>query len=570
MNKPIYILGTGLSHDGSTCLMKNGKIVAAIEKERLTGVKHDGFNDNLTIQYCLETEGITFADIDLIVQENTSNKLLKPDELVNRSSRNIPIDIPTITISHHLAHAYSAIGTSKFRNMSVMVIDGQGSSMDTCTDINNDVFLPEKYKAIAEKDKYKFWESVSFYEFNNGRLKTIFKDFSKFYKWDRDEIPIAPEDMLSSIGEFYEGVTNYIFDKRFSEGKTMGLSSYGENNYDFAAFDLKDNSAILLDNWMSNFSKFNGGKYLGLYENFYYFANIAKWAQVQLEKAVIYLFNRLYDLSPNSCVSYAGGVALNAVLNSKIIDNTKFKELYIQPAAGDNGLAIGCCYYGWLEHLKKERIIHNGNTYFGKKYSNDHIIDVCKTHSHKIDFICDDNYIKTTAEYLANGKVVGWFQGSSEFGPRALGNRSILADPRIKNIRNFINRKIKHREDFRPFAPSILKEELKNYFDVNFDESDYMLKVGKVKERYKDEIPAVVHCDNSSRIQTVDKNINKPYYELIKNFYFESGMPILLNTSFNGANMPIVETPEDAISFFINIQNIDILVINNIIINFTN
>ena len=173
MTKPIYILGTGLSHDGSTCLMKDGKIIFAIEKERITRLKHDGFNDNLTIDYCLKAEGIDFEDLDLIVQENTSNEVLKPEEITKRSNRQIPTNIPIVTISHHLAHAYSAVGTSNFDEMSVIVIDGQGSSMDTCTDLKNCITLPLEFKNITI-DQYKFWEFLSFYSFKNiQRFRTI-------------------------------------------------------------------------------------------------------------------------------------------------------------------------------------------------------------------------------------------------------------------------------------------------------------------------------------------------------------------------------------------------------------
>ena len=564
MTKPIYILGTGLSHDGSTCLMKDGKIIFAIEKERITRLKHDGFNDNLTIDYCLKAEGIDFEDLDLIVQENTSNEVLKPEEITKRSNRQIPTNIPIVTISHHLAHAYSAVGTSNFDEMSVIVIDGQGSSMDTCTDLKNCITLPLEFKNITI-DQYKFWEFLSFYSFKNGKLQTIFKDFALFYMWDRENCPVAPEDMLHSIGEFYEGISNYIFDKSFCEGKTMGLASYSqENTFDFEAFDLSNDRIKLRTDWMNNFPKYNSGKYLGFAENFQYYADIAYWAQKQLEKAVIKCFDILYNMAPSDNVAYAGGVALNAVLNSKILSNVKFKNLYIQPAAGDNGLAIGCCYYGWLEYFGKERVYHNSTTYLGKCYSNPEIIRDLNKFADKILFVQDENYIKSAANLLNEGKVIGWFQKGSEFGPRALGHRSILADPRRRDVRNFINRKIKTREDFRPFAPSILKEELHDYFECDFDESDYMLKVAKARSDLAQLIPGVIHKDLSARVQTVDKNLAPEYFELISEFKTLSGLPIVLNTSFNGVNMPIVETPFDAIEFFVNIKNIDVLFINNI------
>ncbi len=564
MSKPIYILGTGLSHDGSSCLMKDGKIVVAIEKERLTRKKHDGFNDNLTIEYCLNAENISFRDISLVVQEATESQNYKPEEVVKRANRTIPEDIPKITISHHLAHAYSAIGTSPFDEMSVLVIDGQGSSMDSCIDFTPDLPFSNLYHIDEQK---KYWEFLSYYEFKHGKLKTLQKDFGEFYLWNRDELPAAPEDMLNSIGEFYDGISNYIFDKSFCEGKTMGLSSYGKGGvYNFDAFTIKGLKIELKHDWLRRFTKFKSGKYIGFAENFQYFAEIAFWAQQQLEKAVIRCFNNLYKLAPNKNVAYAGGVALNAVINSKIISNTEFENIYIQPAAGDNGLAIGCCYYGWIEYFKKSRLLHSGSTYFGRSYKNSEVFSVLKEYSDVLLFSEEKEYVKIAAELLNDGKIIGWFQDGCEFGPRALGHRSILANPIRKDIRNFINRKIKTREDFRPFAPSVLKEELKNYFECDFTESDYMLKVAKVKQGFADKIPGVVHKDLSARIQTVDSKLTPKYYQLIKEFQERSGIPILLNTSFNGVNMPIIETPKQAIEFFVSVKNIDVLIINDIVI----
>lgn len=566
MNDSIYILGTALSHDGSTCIMKDGKIIVAIEKERLTKIKHDGFNDDLTIQYCLNATNLEFKDIDLVVQENTYNLLHKPYEIERRGSRIIPNNIPTITISHHHAHAYSAIGTSPFDEMAVAVIDGQGTSLDQCTDLDDHACLPEEYMG-SHIDKQDFWEFLSFYSYKDGKLKTLFKDVAKFHKWDREALPIAPADMMNSIGEFYDGISNYIFNKHFCEGKTMGLAPYGRNNiHYFDAFDLRDGRVFLRQDWINKFDKYKSGKYAGFYEYFQYYSDIAFWGQKQLEKAVIYSFNKLHDLCSSNNVVYAGGVALNAVLNSKLPLHTKFENFYIQPAAGDNGLAIGCCYYGWIEYFKNSKVKHSGSPYFGKTYNNDSVLEILAKKTDILTYNLHKDYIKIAAKMLSNGLTIAWFQGGSEFGPRALGNRSILADPRRKDIRNFINRKIKTREDFRPFAPSILKEELSKYFDSNVKESDYMLFVAQVKSEYASVIPGVIHKDLSARIQTVDNLISPVYYELINTFCNITGLPILLNTSLNGADMPIVETPSDVIEFFITNGNIDALIINDIIV----
>ncbi len=566
MPKPIYILGTGLSHDGSTCLLKDGKIIVAIEKERLSKKKHDGFNDNLTVQYCLDAAGISFSDIDLIVEESTTNPILKPDEAEKRSNRIIPENIPRIVISHHLAHAYSAVGTSPFEDMAVVVMDGQGSSLDTCIDTKNSAILPAEIRALTDSQKYQYWEKESYYIYQNNQLTPIFKDYSKFFKWDRHLFPTAPYDMEHSIAEFYGGISEYIFDEEFCDGKLMGLAPFGRPNiYNFDAFELKDGRAFIKYDWMKKIDPYLGGKYQSFYEYFQYYADLAYFAQKQIEKAIFYLLNSYYKLAPHKNLAYAGGLALNAVANAKFYKNTPYKNFYFQPAAGDNGLSIGCAYYGWLEVMKKDKVKHNGSTYFGKIYDTQSITKCLSKYSNNFIFERRGDYIDITANELANGKIVAWFQEGSEFGPRALGHRSILADPRRKDIKNFINRKVKTREDFRPFAPSVIAEDVHKYFDCDY-ESPYMILVAQTRPEWIDQIPAIVHKDGSARVQTVSKDIANSYYALIKAFSTITGISILLNTSLNGRSMPIVETPEDVLNFFLQTKAINILVINDFVI----
>ena len=564
MTKPIYILGTGLSHDGSSCLLKDGKIVVAIEKERITKKKHDGANDNLTINYCLEAAGITFNDISLVVEENTLNPELRPEDITERGNRIIPKDIPRVCISHHLAHSYSAIGCAPFDEMAVMVVDGEGSSLDTCIDIPDHSVLPEEIRSIEPNKRYLFWEKMSYYSYKDGILKTVFKDFSK---WNRSERNILSYNKMEhSLGEFYDSISYYVFNEDFCAGKLMGLAPFGRPNiFNFEAFEYYDNRVFIKTDWINNFDPYLSSKYQCFSEYFQYYADIAYWAQRQLEKALIYTFNTCYDMLPHENIGYAGGVALNAVANAYLLKNTKYRNFYFQPAAGDNGLAIGCCYYGWLEVLKKEKIKHNSSTYFGKVYK-DKDIEIClKENSNKIEYCKSANYISDTAKLLYEGKTVAWFQDGSEFGPRALGNRSILADPRRKDIKNFINRKIKSREDFRPFAPSVLLEDSGIYFECDY-ESPYMILVAQTKEKWQDSIPGVVHKDGSARVQTVRKDLNYKYYQLIKEFKNLSGISILLNTSFNDRGMPIVETVYDAVDFLTKVKNLDVLVIQDYII----
>lgn len=566
VSKPIYILGTGLSHDGSSCLMKDGKIIVAIEKERLTRKKHDGFNDNLTIQYCLDAAGITFCDISLIVEKNTVNMAHDADTEELRKGRIIPDDIPRVRIPHHLAHAYSAIGTSEFDNLGIVVMDGRGASLDNCELDTPLSALPEEFRNIPESEKCHYFEKESYYVYEDHKLRTVFKDFSKYKVSDRKIYPFAPNDMEHSIAELYGGASQYVFCEDFTEGKLMGLAPYGKNGvYQDKLFTLKDNRAFINYETLKKVDWKKSGHYLDFWKNFNYYADIAKWVQTESEEAIKYLFNSYYNLSPQKNVAYAGGLALNAVCNGKLPASTPFEKFYFQPAASDNGLSIGCCYYGWLEVLKKEKVKHSGSTYFGKIYKEPEILDTLKKYEKDITYKKDENYIATTAEHLVDGKVIAWFQDESEFGPRALGHRSILGNPMYPDMRDYINREIKCREEFRPFAPSVLLEDADEYFDFDFETSYYMIMVGNTKEKYRDKIPSVVHEDNSARIQTVSEKLTPSYHALIKCFKEKTGIPILINTSLNNKGMPIVETPEDILRFFIS-SKIDVLVMQDYVI----
>ena len=565
MDKPIYILGTGLSHDGSTCLMKDGKIIVAIEKERITRKKHDGFNDNLTIQYCLDAAGISFKDISLIVEKNTVNMAHDADAEDKRSGRIIPDDIPIVSIPHHLAHAYSAIGTAPFDNMGIIVMDGRGASLDNCSDVI-DGCLPEELNNLPESEKCHYFEHQSYYTYENGKLTPIFKDFARYRVLDRNEYPFAPNDMEQSIAELYGGISQYVFVDDFTEGKLMGLAPYGRDGiYKDELFVCENGRVFINYEAMKKIDPRRSGKYVRLWDDFQYFADIALWAQKETERAVNYIFNSSYELSNQENVAYAGGLALNAVANGKLPKHTKFKNFYFQPAASDNGLSIGCCYYGWLEVLKKEKINHSSSSCYGVVYKDDKIQIALSSYKDKITYTQDKNYIDKTAQYLSEGKVVAWFQDESEFGPRALGHRSILGSPIVPEMRDYINKEIKLREEFRPFAPSVLIEDTKGFFDLDFDTSYYMILVGQTKEKWRKKIPSVVHKDNSARIQTVSREMNPKYYDLISKFKEKTGIPILINTSFNRRGMPIVETPEEAIEFMIE-SKIDYLILQDYII----
>jgi carbamoyltransferase len=556
--KPLYVLGTGLSHDGSACLLKDGRICVAIEKERITRRKHDGLNDTAAIQYCLDAEGISLNDVALVVQ-NANFGMLKHGNDWWHGPRLLNNSLPVITISHHLAHAYSAIGTSQFEDAAIIIIDGCGSGLDDCIDLDGAIVTENP----PEELRHLYFEKDSYYTYKNGKLTTIFKDFSPSGA-SLKGYPLYPPTTMHSIGGLYLAVSMYVFRGFEDPGKLMGLAPYGRPGvYDFEIFELKDGRVYVRYDWMSNFDRpcRNPEQFK---DNFQYYADIAYWVQREVERAILYVFNSRYELAPSDLIAYAGGVALNAVANRRILTETKFKDIYIHPAAGDNGVAVGCAYYGWLEILKKERVLHSGSMALGKPYPAQSIREALATHSSSLKYSEEENSVKKTAELLAQGKIVGWFQGGSEFGPRALGHRSILADPRKPETRHFINSNIKFREDFRPFAPSVLEEDVSIYFNCNYT-SRYMILIADVKPEWAKSMPSIIHEDQSARIQTVAQSISPKYHQLLCDFKKITGISVLLNTSFNRRGMPIVETPEEAIRFFLN-SDLDLLVIDNFVI----
>lgn len=561
MSKPLYVLGTGLSHNGSAVLLKDGVVCVGIEKERITRIKHDGGNDTDAIQYCLDAEGITLADVDLIVQ--TANFEI-PDRSKFHGKRlfsetEIP---PLVSISHHLAHAYSAVGTCDFNECVVMVIDGCGSPYEQCMDSSGGMVLPEN---LAQLAKSQLWcEKDSFYHFDGQKLKALVKDFSP--------IEITADDGLKlpttkhSIGGFYAAISHYVFGNMDDVGKLMGLAPYGkEGEIQAEAFEFKDGSLLVRNDWQNELKMRSTG-YSFFKENFQYYADVAFWAQKQVEKAVRWCFEDRLKRFPHANVCYSGGVALNAVANAYLLNEEVLDNFYIEPAAGDNGLALGCAYYGWLEVLKKQKVKHNENTCFGKSYSLKEMKDSLENRpeSWKIEELNPEELVERVARFLASGKTIGWFQDHAEFGPRALGHRSILAHPGIDGLGDHINKNIKFREDFRPFAPAVLPEFAAAYFRSG-RKSPYMILVDYTKKEYLEQLQNVTHVNGTARVQTVDKTWNNLFFELIQAFEQETGLAVLLNTSFNKKGMPIVETPAQAIALFEE-SALDILVLNHIVV----
>ena len=563
MNSPVYILGTGLSHNGSAVLLKDGHVCAGIEKERLSRIKHDGGNDSLAIQYCLDAEGIELKDISLVVQcanfDIPDRNQFKGKRIFANSNEPKVIDI-----SHHLAHAYSAIGTSPFTECAVMVIDGCGSPLHQFLAMH-----PEQRKYISQSildETQMVCEKDSFYHYDGKQLIPLIKDFSKMAEGGNNAFSLPTTQ--HSIGGFYAAVSKYVFGDMDDVGKLMGLAPFGNSGiFDFEAFRFEEGDLFVNEDWKNQFTNPSQG-YDYFKAHFDYYANVAHWAQEQVEKAVIACITNRLERFPHKNLCYTGGVALNAVANAKLEDSGIAENIYFEPAAGDNGLALGCAFYGWLEYLKMPKAKHDGSTCFGKQYSSEAISKAFqKERNEKYNpaiFDNEEELIHYCAKRLNEGKTIGWFQSGSEFGPRSLGRRSILAHPGIENMKDHINRDIKFREDFRPFAPAVLKDKVKEYF-VAGRNSPYMILVDKTRPEYIDVLSNVTHKNGSARVQTVEESWNLRFANLLTEFYRQSGIAVLLNTSLNKKGMPIVETPEEAIHLF-EITALDVMVIENYVI----
>ena len=614
MNNDIYVLGTHTSHNGSACLLKNGQIAVAIEKERLTRIKHHGKLDNEAIQYCLEAEGITLDQVDLIVQ----NDFLTDFEFGfdQPHGRRIFSEQPASkikSISHHLAHAYSAIGLCPFEEFNIFITDSQGNSFDLCVDTNEQVILNENLKRFKDLG-HLYYEKDSFYGYTNAECKTIAKDFSPVGKQD-SVLPHPPT--LHSIGGLYGKVASYCCGGSASSGKLMGLAPYGRPGaIQENMFRLEGGRVFVNYDWMKNHTlPVLSPK--DFQNRFQYFADLALCMQKQTEAALLYVIEHRQNLQPGKNLCFAGGTALNCVANTRIANETSIENLFVVPAARDSGIALGCAFYGWLEVLKRPRVMHNGRVGLGRHYSNNKIQETLNSwkknlkpqteaaqkfitslssesnrivdrdqmqHIFEFYYLSQLNYgtnpgtkpIQIKFEYyeeittkaaqlLADGNYLGWFQGGSEFGPRALGHRSILADARNPKARNFINQQIKFREDFRPFAPAVLKEDAASYFRIGHN-TPYMTFVDFIKPEWSAMLSSVVHEDGSCRVQTVTNDWNPLFYDLLKSFKQLTGIPILLNTSLNCKGMPIVESPLHALDFFSDCE-LDYLVIGNYLVS---
>ncbi len=572
------ILGINAYHgDSSACLVINGTLISAVEEERFRRIKHWAGFPSKSIEYCLESASIDLSDVDILAinQDSKANiwkkigftlakrpnlKMLLDRAKNKRERASVETQLEelfpgqkfsgkVVFIEHHEAHLSSAFHVSPFNEAVVVSVDGFGDfasgawgvGKGTEIDVEGRVYFPH------------------------------------------------------SLGIFYQALTQHIgFPHYGDEYKVMGLAPYGKPTYmeEMRQIVLLENDGsyeLNLDYFRHHKEKVdyeweNGSPTVGelfspklaellgsarkkeekLTQHHF---DIAHSVQKMYEVAFFHLLNTLHKSHNVDNLALSGGCAMNSVANGKVYRNTPFKSVYIQSAAGDAGGAIGAAYSAWHKaYPSANRDFVMDHAYYGPEFSNDEIKVHIDKNSARIETEgCTVEYIENdicqrTAKYIAEGNVIGWFQGRMEWGPRALGNRSILCDPRRADMKDILNLKIKRRESFRPFAPSILREEVSEWFEEE-DDVPFMMQVFQIKEEKRTELPAVTHVDGSGRLQTVFEDSNPRYYGLIKAFDDLTGVPILLNTSFN-ENEPVVCKPSEALDCFLRTK-MDVLMIGN-------
>tara|TARA_B110000259_G_scaffold63429_1_gene74966 strand:- start:1122 stop:2885 length:1764 start_codon:yes stop_codon:yes gene_type:complete len=571
-------LGFSVGHDKGAVLIIDDKVQVGIMEERLSRVKRDKpFNTDLplkSINYCLEEAGLTYDDVDTycyntaemedFVEEQFMVYLAQPAEKL-------------VFVPHHVAHAYSTFMASGYEEAAVIVADAMGNVHSPNSKAHK--YFKEKYGDLPKlPNGLKWGESITLFKFTKSSYEEVLK------KWIKYPEPYTYEDEELSIGCMYaQGTMQLVYDKKvknWQAGKLMGLASYADqkwlDNEPFIANIIEDDDGNIVDFYIPGTQVYPEINYNADFRRKSNVAGIYQREQVRLTTMLTKYVKQLTGLD-NVCCS--GGSFLNCNANEAVIKSELFKNCYFTPPADDSGIPLGAAFYGY-QQLQKDKTIHNNpflSPYFGKTYSRNEIVkdiqSYLKLEGEENDFFKDNNIIhfntrKERDNYITSQlmehKPVAILQGGSEIGPRALGNRSIIANPSMYWMKDYINHDIKKREWYRPFAPSVLFEHQSDIFDLDVF-SPYMLVTTTVKEEWKSKIPAVVHTDGTSRYQSVTTEMNESYYNLINTFYKESGLPVVLNTSFNGPGEPIVETPMDAIRSYIK-NDMPVLVLEDIVI----
>jgi len=544
--KPLIILGfqNYANHDSGACLFRidesNEEIrYVAISEERLNRKKYSYFFPAHSIKYCMDALGIeSVKEIDMVVGDwarikrwhNSGPAYRKAEFDYIKLKLNIPPEKFYQVPYHHDAHAASAFYPSGFKEAAILTVDGTGSDLET----------------------------------------------QNIYYGKGDRIIPLEKGLESGIGKAYNWIGCKVlpFDRNEAPGKVMGLAPYGEK-YKMKVINFQPKYDGIHTDYTELFSRL---PYVKLRPSALksakdqkdalkpYFARAAYEIQEECERAMLHLARRAYQLTKSKNICLAGGVALNSVANKKILDQAPFENIYIQPASSDSGLPLGLCLYAYymIDKSRPKKRFIMPNAYTGVSYNKKEIKQLLD--SKKFSYTEIGEQVAGVAKLIAKNYIVGWLRGGSEYGPRALGARSILANATHPKMKEILNERVKHRESFRPFAPAVLEEDADEYFELNGYPSPYMLLVAKVKKNKQKVVPAITHVDGTARVQTVNRLQNALYYDLISEFKKLTGVPVILNTSYNVAGEPIVETPRDALITFLG-TNIDYLYLEGYLIS---
>jgi carbamoyltransferase len=528
-----WVLGVGASHNGGAALLRDGEVATVIQEERLTRLKRTRLFpafDTLSITYCLEHAGIGPEDLSLIgVSCDDPVARRELDIARNPLFRDLPMMPPVAYVGHHRAHAAAASYQSGFSDAAVLVIDGQGSPTGD---------LLDEERAVAGREG---WETLSMYALEDGALaRCLYKDVARDRAWLSPGAHGMPR--FSGIGGMYSAVSLQIFGQYLEAGKVMGLAPYGRPTIPIAEFlDIGPNG---IDFRAAASARFPLD--VRWQEDSDAYADLAASVQAALEEAVLWAGRRIHELTTASRLVYAGGVALNCIANERILRELPFDDVFIMPAAEDSGLAIGAAIEASRTRGLPLRAGRLQRDEMGRRYP-PRVTKETISASAVVGGAPFAGDPATIANALAAGERVAWFVGGSELGPRSLGQRSILADPRDPRGKDELNRR-KGRESFRPLAPVVLAEEADAWFDMGgYPESPFMLRVCRARDHVADHIPAAIHVDGTARVQTVDADVHPELHALISEFFARTGVPVLINTSLNAAGEPIAETPEDAL-----------------------
>ena len=589
----MYILGIScFYHDAAAALIKDGKLIAAAEEERFTRKKHDfDFPEN-AINFCLDYAGISGKDLDYVVfYEKPFHKFERilmttfqnfpkswkvfreamitwlGDKLWVKSIIKDKIGVEDNKIlfgEHHLSHAASAFYPSPFKEAAILTVDGVGewTTATMGTGRGTDIKLIKEIKFPHSLGLlYSAFTAFLGFKVNNGEYKVMgMSPYGKPRYIDKIYDNLIK---VASDGSFWLNMDYFTY--HYSDERTF--NSKFEN-----LFGKPRSPEVNFFTSNTRFPSYFGEKppnYKELCRENEYYADIAASIQRVTEEILLKLVNSLYEETGMKNLCIAGGVGLNSKANGRILRESPFEELFIQPAAGDGGGALGAALHAYHGLMGKPRNFILEHAYWGKDYSESEIKNFLDSNNISYEYFSDDDKLLNRAvDDLVNGKVVGLFQGRFEWGPRALGNRSILADPRSEEMKDIVNTKIKFREPFRPFAPVILEEKTSDFFHgdniAKQFTARYMLLVMPLKESKADTINAVNHM-GTGRLQTIREEWNPRYYQIVKKFGEATGVPVLLNTSFNLRGEPIVNTPENAYSTFSK-SGIDVLVMENFLI----